>query len=222
MHKQGPRALSVASAGDRLLLALLLPFIALMATTILASAAAPNENWLYLLKVMTVGGILYIYWDQYAGLLSKLSPASIIVGLITGLLWIATSPAGAGETPLGVWLFALPPWLAAFWILMRALGSIVFVPIAEELAFRGYLHRAPTSRNFQAVAPNRFTWLAFVVSSVSFGLLHQRWLAGTLAGAIYAILMYRTGRLSDPIAAHMASNCAIVVWAVAAQQWSLL
>ena len=52
--------------------------------------------------------------------------------------------------------------------------------------------------------------------------MHERWLAACLAGAIYAMLMYRTKRLSDPIVAHMASNAAIAVWAIAAQQWSLL
>ena len=64
--------------------------------------------------------------------------------------------------------------------------------------------------------------LAFIGSSVAFGLMHQRWIAACLAGAVYALLMYRTKKLSDPIAAHMASNAVIMVWAVAAQQWSLL
>jgi membrane protease YdiL (CAAX protease family) len=46
--------------------------------------------------------------------------------------------------------------------------------------------------------------------------------AAALAGAVYAVLLYRTNKLSDPIAAHMASNAVIVFWAIAAQQWSLL
>jgi membrane protease YdiL (CAAX protease family) len=52
--------------------------------------------------------------------------------------------------------------------------------------------------------------------------MHQRWVAACLAGAVYALLMYRTKRLSDPIAAHASSNAAIMLWAVATQQWSLL
>jgi len=47
-------------------------------------------------------------------------------------------------------------------------------------------------------------------------------IAGTLAGAVYAVTMYRTNRLSDPIAAHMSSNAVIAIWAVAAAEWSLL
>jgi hypothetical protein len=34
--------------------------------------------------------------------------------------------------------------------------------------------------------------------------------------------MYRTNRLSDAFVARAASNALIVLWAIAAQQWSLL
>jgi membrane protease YdiL (CAAX protease family) len=57
---------------------------------------------------------------------------------------------------------------------------------------------------------------------VLFGLMHDRWLAAALAGALYAMLMCRRGRLSDAIAAHMATNAVIFGWAIAAGQWSLL
>ena len=33
-------------------------------------------------------------------------------------------------------------WLAALWLTIRAIGSIVMVPIAEELAFRGLPKKA--------------------------------------------------------------------------------
>ena len=125
-------------------------------------------------------------------------------------------------SPLGPWLASLPAWLAAIWLGLRAFGSIALVPVAEELAFRGYLSRALISTRFESVGFGEFRWLAFIGSSVAFGLMHQRWVAACLAGAVYALLMYRTKKLSDPIAAHMASNAAIMGWAVAAQQWSLL
>ena len=75
------------------------------------------------------------------------------------------------------------------------------VPIAEELAFRGLLHRWLISRRFETVAFAQFSWLALVVSSLLFGFMHQRWIAGALAGAVFALVMYRSGRLSDAIAA---------------------
>jgi CAAX prenyl protease-like protein len=123
---------------------------------------------------------------------------------------------------LGAWLATLPASAAVLWLAMRAFGSAVLVPIAEELAFRGYLHQALMSRRFETVSIGAFRPLAFIVSSLAFGMMHERWVAAALAGAAYALLMYRSKRLSDPIAAHMASNSAIVLWAVATEEWSLL
>ena len=174
------------------------------------------------MKVVAVGGVIWLFRDVYAGLVIKPAPLSVLAGLALGVIWIVTDAEVASEIPLKRWIDTLPLAAAAAWIALRALGSIVLIPLAEELAFRGYLHRVLVARRFETVAQGQFTWLALIVSSVLFGLMHQRWLAGILAGAVFAILMYRTGRLSDPIAAHMVANAAIVVWAVAANRWSLL
>ena len=196
--------------------------MALVAASILASAFAPHDQWLYAVKVAAIGAALWWFRGAYIPLLSGASLSSVAIGLAVGALWIATDPGRGLETPLGAWLASLPVWLAAIWLGLRAFGSIALVPVAEELAFRGYLARALVSTRFESVGFGEFRLLAFIGSSLAFGLMHQRWLAAFLAGAVYALLMYRTKRLSDPIAAHVASNAAIMVWAVAARQWSLL
>src|SRR2546425_434021 len=61
------------------------------------------------------------------------------------------------------------------------------------VAFRGYLIRKLVSPAFETVRPGHFTWLSFVASSLLFGALHGRWLAGTLAGMAYAAALYRRG-----------------------------
>jgi exosortase E/protease (VPEID-CTERM system) len=203
-------------------LELLAPFMALVATSIVASAFAPHDQWLYAVKVAAIGATLWWFRGAYLPLISGASSVSVVLGLVVGTVWIATDPGKSLEVPLGVWLASLPAWLAAIWLGLRAFGSIVLVPVAEELAFRGYLSRALISIRFESVGIGEFRWLAFIGSSVAFGFMHQRWVAACLAGAVYALLMYRTKRLSDPIVAHMASNAAIAVWAIAAQQWSLL
>jgi CAAX prenyl protease-like protein len=205
-----------------LLLALLVPFMALMATSIVASLFAPHDQWLYVLKVAAVGAALWTFRHVYAQLPSAVSPVSPLVGIGVGIAWVATDPQDAAGATLGAWLATLPAWAAAIWIGCRALGAVVLVPMTEELAFRGYLQRALIKRDIFSVTPGRFTWLSFVGTSVLFGLMHQRWAAAALAGAIYALLLYRTNRLSDAIAAHMTTNAVIVFWAIAAQQWSLL
>ena len=210
------------STGAQASLEYLAPFMALMAASIVASAFAPHDQWLYAVKVVAVGATLWWFRAAYLPLLSGASLSSVAIGLAVGVVWIATDPNKGTESALGPWILSLPVWLAAVWLAMRAFGSIALVPVAEELAFRGYLSRVLISTKFESIPIGAYRPLAFIVSSLAFGLIHQRWLAAVLAGAIYALLMYRTKRLSDPIAAHMASNAAIMVWAVAAEQWSLL
>ncbi len=207
---------------DQLVFALLVPFAALMSATIVASAFAPHDQWFYPLKVAAVSAAVWYYRKSYVGLFAGVSPVSIGIGIAVGVIWIATDVRAQQPVELGVWLATLPAWLVALWLVARALGSVLLVPVAEELAFRGYLQRTLIDRDIARVAPGQFTWLSFVVVTVAFGMMHQRWLAAMLAGAAYALLLYRSNKLSDPIAAHVASNSVIIAWAIAAQQWSLL
>jgi len=211
-----------AAAPPRPAVLFLAPFVALMAASILESAFAPHDQWLYGARVAAIGGVLWWYRRDYLRYLSSVSPAAILVGVAVGAVWIMTDPGKSTEAPLGTWLASLPLWVAVLWLVLRAVGSVVMVPIAEELAFRGYLARALVSRRFENVGFGDFRWLAFIGSSVAFGMVHQRWMAAFLAGAIYALLMYRSKNIADPIAAHAASNATLIFWAVAAQQWSLL
>ena len=81
------------------------------------------------------------------------------------------------------------------------------VPIAEELALRGYLLRRLQGAKLDTDMTGRWNWFAVLVSSVLFGLLHPgRWIAGTLAGVFFAWAFYRRGRLSDAILAHAVTN----------------
>jgi exosortase E/protease (VPEID-CTERM system) len=218
----GSRIGKPASGGAHVTLIYLAPFMALMAASVVASAAEPYDHWLYALKVAMIGGALWWFRDAYLPLLSGASAGSLMVGGLVGAIWIMTDPAPSADTPLGIWIASLPIWIAALWLALRAIGAIILIPVAEELAFRGYLHRALISSRFETVRQGEFRLLALAGSSLAFGLLHQRWAAAALAGAVYALLMYRTNRLSDAIAAHAASNALIVLWAVAARQWSLL
>ncbi len=106
-----------------------------------------------------------------------------------------------------------PLWGSA-WLVFRIIGSVITVPIAEELAFRGYLTRRLIATDFQRVPLGRFTWWSFLLSSVLFGALHGRWLAGVLAGMLYAAALYRRGELGDTVMAHATTNALIAVYVV--------
>jgi membrane protease YdiL (CAAX protease family) len=84
-----------------------------------------------------------------------------------GAIWIVTDPVPSTDTPLGVWIASLPIWIAILWIVLRAIGAIILIPVAEELAFRGYLHRALISFRFETVRQDEFRLLALAVSSLA-------------------------------------------------------
>lgn len=198
----------------------LAPFMGLMGASIVAAAFVPNDHWLYGLRVVAIGAALWMFRDFYRTLVQPVSWLAIVGGLAVGVAWIATDPDPSAGAALGEWLAALPAWALVLWLVIRALGTVVFVPIAEEMAFRGYLHKKIASLG--VATPQIMMIAAFIVTSLLFGAIHQRWLAGMLAGAVYALVMYRSERMADPIAAHMISNAAIIAWAVHQQQWSLL
>lgn len=222
MRAGGRNPAKANSVGDRTILAYLVPFIALMLASMVMAAAAPHDRPLYVLKVAAVGLALWLFRDVYKGWSWQVSPMSVLTGLVVAAAWIATDPAPASGSELRLWLEGQGGYVAALWLTMRVLGATVMVPISEELAFRGFLHRRLIARDFNSIPVGQVSLLAFAISSLLFGIMHERWIAGTLSGAAFAILMYRTHRLSDPIAAHMTANAVICAWAIGLGQWSLL
>jgi exosortase E/protease (VPEID-CTERM system) len=221
--KSGQRIVEAPSANtDNQVVAFLAPFIAMMAAHIVTRAFAPHDEALYPLKVVAIAAAIYLYRLSYARLAEAPSVLSLSMGGAAGILWIATDPGAGSSPPLAGWIAHLTPLAFVTWLVFRGIGTIVMVPIAEELAFRGYVYRLLVPSCFQNIDLRTVSARALIISSVLFGLMHDRWLAAALAGVLYALLMCRRERLSDAIAAHMATNAVIFGWAVAAGQWSLL
>ncbi len=220
---RGPDAPLVADkADDRVMLAYLAPFMGLMVGAIVMAATVPHERPLYPIKVAAVLLGLWLFRDVWRGVRWSVPWEGVAVGFVVGALWIVTDPDPAAGAPLAAWLEAIGPGAAAAWIALRVFGSSVTVPLAEELAFRGFLYRWIVRRNFVAVSYAHVSWLAVVVSSALFGAMHDRWLAGALAGVAFALVMVRTNSLSGAVVAHMVANLLICLWALVFAQWSLL
>lgn len=199
-----------------------LPFIALMAGTMLAQMLAPYDRAAYVIKAGLVAAVLLSLRRYLVPAVERTSWLAVAAGGAIGLAWIVSDPGAGQPHGMGDWLLSLGPGLAFLWLAVRGIGTIVLVPIAEELAFRGYLYRRFIARDFESVPAMQISWLGLVVSSVLFGVLHERWLAGSLAGVIFALVMIRTGRVRDAIVAHAIANAMIFAWALAFRQWSLL
>jgi CAAX prenyl protease-like protein len=136
-------------------------------------------------------------------------------------VWVVPSLfAPSSVTSLGASLAALSPVARWTWIAFRVAAAVVTVPVAEELAFRGYLARRLVDREFDSVPFSAVTLLSVGLSSVAFGLMHgQHWMVGIVAGLVYAGTMRWKGRLSDAIVAHATSNLLLAVWVLSRGDW---
>lgn len=221
-HRSG--LLVKAPASDQTALAaampLLLPFIVMLATSMLAAAFSAGFDALYPVMVVATATVLLTYRAEYRALPWSFSPTPIAIGVAVYAAWMVLVDARP-ESPIPRALAQMPAPFAVAWVVIRVLGSVIVVPLAEELAFRGYLLRKLVDREFERVPPGCFTWVSFLASSMLFGLLHANWIAGAVAGAGFALALYRRGRLTDAIVAHMVANALIAATVLAAGRWSL-
>jgi CAAX prenyl protease-like protein len=199
------------------------PMVAILAMTLLTGAFTSGFDWLYPARVLAAAGVLWVVRRDLGALRWTWSWQALAIGAGTFLLWMGlerSTTADAGST-LSAGLAMLSPAGANAWLAFRVFGSVVTVPLAEELAFRGYLTRRLISDDFESVPAGRFTWVSFLVSSSLFGALHGRWFAGTLAGMLYALALYRRGELTDAVLAHATTNTLIAVYVLTTASWSL-
>lgn len=202
--------------------AYLAPFLAIVATTMLTAAFTAGFDVLYPLRVLAAGAILWSCRRGYAELRWSWSWQPFALGTIVFVLWIALVPSGIGQpSPLHDGLAGMAPGWAAVWLIFRIAGAVLTVPLAEELAFRGYLLRRLQSADWSELPPRQFSWLSLLISSLLFGLLHGSWLAGTLAGFVYAGAVYRRGNLLDAVLAHATTNAFLAGYVLATGSWAM-
>jgi exosortase E/protease (VPEID-CTERM system) len=199
----------------------LMPFLAILGAAMVARAASGGFEWLYALRVAAAAGALWIFRKHYKTLDFRFGALGIAGGAVVFALWIALEPRAAhAQAPQALLDASAGARLA--WIAARIVGAVLFVPIAEELAFRGFLMRRLVSAEFETVDWRTFAWGPFLISSAAFGLLHgERWLAGVLAGMIFAAVQIRRGRIGEAIAAHAVANVLLAAWVLAGGNWQL-
>lgn len=202
--------------------AYLLPLLFLIATALVTALFTADFDYLYPLRIIATFIPLWLFRDYYAELRWSWSWTPIALGVVVFALWIGLEPTSdpAAERVIPDALGEMTTAMAALWLVARVFGSVIMVPIAEELAFRGYLLRRLIDADFTAVSPKQFTALSFVGSSVAFGVLHGRWLAGILAGMLYAAAQYRSGRITDAIIAHAVTNGLLAAYVLTFGMWS--
>ena len=215
---------SAEAASDNPTAAYLVPFLVILGAGMFAGALSGTFEWLYPVRFFAAAGALWVFRARYSTLNWRVSWLGPAIGAAVFLIWIGLDRLVS--VPMAT---AMPGPLSASsaaaritWIAFRVLAATITVPIAEELAFRGFLLRRLVSQGFESVSFTQFSWFALVVSSVLFGALHgSRWPAGILAGLLYAYAVIRRGRIGEAVAAHATTNALLAGYVLLFGQWQL-
>jgi len=209
-----PQARAQRSATPTPVAAHLMPQLALIATALVTGLFSHGLDGYYGLRVIAVFAALYAQRRSLPRLSWPASWHAPVIGLLAlgSWLWLAPRPSAHDIADFKGQIAALgTPW-STLWLMLRLLGACVAVPIAEELAFRGFLLRRVIAANFDAVDKMRVTPLALVVSSAAFAALHPHAQhASLVAGFAYAFAQRARGLTADAIVAHAVTNLGLAL-----------
>jgi exosortase E/protease (VPEID-CTERM system) len=200
----------------------LAPFASILAAGMVSSAASAGFEWLYPLRLFAAAGTLIYFRRTYRDLDWRIGWIGPLAGVGVFLMWLGLAhwSASSSDDATARALSSMPLGASVGWVTCRLLAATITVPVAEELAFRGFLVRRLVSEKFERVAPQSFGWAPIMVSSVAFGLMHgNRWLAGTLAGVVYALAYRQRGRIGDAVAAHALTNLLLAATMLQSGTW---
>ncbi len=183
--------------------------------------------YLYPIKTVLVGGLLIFLWGKYSELkfadFKNLTHtvASVALGLVVFVLWInmdwgiATFGESKGFDPFLI----DDDTTRNLMIFSRILGAALVVPIMEELFWRSFMLRYIITADFTTVKIGTYTLTSFAICAVLFGLEHNLFLAGIMAGAAYSLLLYWTKSIYQCILAHAVTNLVLGIYVLQTGYW---
>jgi exosortase E/protease (VPEID-CTERM system) len=202
--------------------AYLLPLLAILAAGMIAHALSTGFELLYPLRLLWAAIVLVAFRSSYRNLDWRFSWRGIAAGIAVFALWSGFARFLAASAPLPTDLAGLSAPARAVWIGCRVAAAVITVPIAEELAYRGFLMRRIVNGDFAALPFKEVPWWAIALSAAVFGVAHGSfWIPGTIAGAVYAVVVVRTGKIGESVAAHATTNSLIAMQVLLFGHWQL-
>lgn len=225
-------------ARSRSALAHVVPFVAWLA---MMAALGEAAGWKYALR--TGLAILLLAWAKpwkyYPPPRLRNLPLALLAGLAVCAVWVLPELPFMerwpmvkdlylrfGVMPLGkIPEYPSPspyePWLCGWPLtVVRLIGSAFVIAVIEEFFWRGFLYRWLVQKDFGKLSLRAFELQAFAIMCVLFGLEHDRWLVGIIAGAAYGGLVLLTGDLWCAIFAHVITNYVLGLYVVGSGNYS--
>jgi exosortase E/protease (VPEID-CTERM system) len=209
-----------AAAGENPASPYLMPLLTTLAVGMLVHALSSGFDLLYPLRFLATGFVLWLFRRRYRDLDWRFGWRGIAMGVAVFAVWIALGRLSVTPADMPAALAALPGPVRALWIACRAGAAVITVPLAEELAYRGYLMRRITHAHFETIPLAQAGWPALVASAVIFGATHgDLWIAGIVAGLGLGLVAMRTNRIGEAVAAHATANALIAATVLVQGQW---
>jgi len=194
-----------------------LPYVAPFAIyfALLSVRSLQTLIWMYPVATIGVAAALWVFRKDYDELRVNVSVLAVVVGLAAIAIWIGIDPyypkpvGTAVFNPSGKWVF----------IGFRIVGTVIVVPLMEELFWRAFLIRWLMNEDFKRVPVGKFSWSSFAITTALFGAEHREWLAGLICGAMYNWLLYKRKDVFSCVVAHAVSNAALAAWVLARGDW---
>jgi exosortase E/protease (VPEID-CTERM system) len=201
----------------------ILPFVVFMLSGIVVSTFTSVPALHYPWRLLAMLGIILIFLPHYRAMAWRLDPLAVVSGLAIAIAWVIDASPADPSDALNQALLAMGPVAFVFWVSCRTIGTIVAVPLIEEVFFRGYLLERLGGAATAGVGHVIRITFAVAVSTTAFALLHDKWLLAGMAGLIFAALaLRRNGRLGDAVISHMIANAAIAGYAIATGNWAVI
>lgn len=210
-----------------------IPFVAWLAMMLLPGSPS---GWTYAVRA-ALGLVLFLAlrpWRGYAPLRVFNLPLAAGIGVLVFVLWVIPETGWFSRWPAlqqAYLKYAVLPWgkmpepvvpppyapEVCGWAfsIVRLLGSAFVISFIEEFFWRGFVYRWVVKKDFREVDLGRFYRNAFLITAVLFGLEHDRWLAGLVAGLLYGALVVRTRDIWAAGIAHAITNFLLGLYVLA-------
>ncbi|MEM6687960.1 MAG: CPBP family glutamic-type intramembrane protease [Planctomycetota bacterium] len=166
----------------------------------------------------------------------RISLTGAIIGVLGGVLWIGLCrfhPEGFLLQLLGVSTDYLAiregvnPWelyessiTRGVFLVFRFTLLVLAVPIAEELAIRGFLARSVESDTWETLKLSDVRWRGFAAVTAYAVLTHpSEAIAAILWFGMVSLMMIRTGRFWDCVLAHAITNAMLGIYVCVMADW---
>jgi exosortase E/protease (VPEID-CTERM system) len=202
--------------------AYLMPLLTILAAGVVSHVISSDFDLFYCLRPIAGLLALALYRRKLGSIDWTFSWRGPAVGAVVFLIWIVAAHFLLSARPMPESLAMLSPALRDSWVAGRIAGSIIIVPLAEELAYRGFLLRRLIDPDFESIPYRAVRWPALAVTAVVFGMAHGAlWLPGIVAGFAFGLILMRRGRLGEAFAAHATANALIAAFVLGGGQWQL-